>query len=201
MVENGLIKSGVVSTTSPLSLVEAKRHLRMIGVDSDDAYIQDCIDSAEAIIEEQTRLALRRSEYTASFPSFLTTQRNMQNLYLNRNPVVSITGFTMIDINDTPQTVSLYQLRTSLFPATLAPQAGRFWPLSKYRTMEAIQVVFVAGYADGQLPPKLKLAMRYLVSHLYEFREPIIAQSGVLPYELPRSITALLNSLRYGGFV
>ena len=200
MIENGLIKS-VQGLTSPLSLLEAKRHLRIIGVDSDDAYIQDCIDSAEAILEEQTMLALRQSQYVSTFPSFMTTLRNMQNLYLYRNPVVNIISFTMLDIDNIPRTVTNYQLRTSLYPATLAPLAGQFWPLSKYRTMEAIRVEYTAGFASFALPPKLKLAMRYLVAHLYEMREPIIAQSGVLPYEIPKSITALINSLKYGGFM
>lgn len=203
MIEYGLVEVSRIST-SPMSMKEAKAHLRIIGNDADPDYIQTLIDTAEAMLEELTMIALRRKIYTVTFPSFATTQRNMQNLYLPRNPVISVDSFTMQDINNVPQTVTNSQLRSSMWPATLAPLAGQFWPLSKYRTMEAIKVTFTAGFLGNSTDPrfiKSKAAMRYLLSHMYENREFMIADSGAVPYALPYSLKELINSLRYGGFL
>lgn len=200
MQDSGITELTVIGS-SPLSLADAKKHLRIIGLDADDAYIQLCIDSAEAILERRTMIALRRKTYRQTFPAFMYTGRNMQSLYLFRNPVVSISSFTMVDIDGTPQTVTNSQLRSSQWPATLCPIAGQYWPIAKYRTLEAIVVDFTAGYAFGKCPADMQLALRYLVSHLYENREFVIADSGAVPYALPYSLEALIKSFRYGGFV
>lgn len=203
MIEYGLVEL-TRNSTSPMSANEAKSHLRIIGNDGDPEYIQTLIDTAEAMVEEWTMIVLRRKQYVVTYPSFMTTQRNMQTIYLPRNPVVSVDSFTMLDINNDPQIVTNSQLRTSLWPARLQPLAGQFWPLSKYRTMESIRVEFTAGFQAGSKDPrymKSKLAMRYLLSHMYENREFVIADSGAVPYALPYSLKELINSLRYGGFL
>lgn len=200
MQDSGLTQLTTVGA-SPLTLDDAKKHLRIIGLDADDAYIQLCIDSAEAILERRTMIAMRYKTYRQTFPAFLHTARNLQSLYIMRNPVVSIQSFTMVDINDTAQAVTNYQLRSSQWPATLCPRAGQYWPIAKYRTLEAITVNFTAGYATNQCPADILLALRYLVSHLYENREFVIADSGAVPYALPFSLEALIKSFRYGGFV
>jgi uncharacterized phiE125 gp8 family phage protein len=200
MTETGLVQltDGIAISTSLLT--KMKSHLRIIGNDGDDEYLKDLIKSAEDIIENYCLTPLRIKQYRATYPAYFLNTRNMQNLYLYRNPVISVDSFTMMDYNNVAQTVTDYQLRTTKWPAVLCPLPGQFWPIARYRTLEAIVITFTAGYGEGLCPGRYSAALRALVSHMYEFREPVWA-SGAVPYDVPHTLQPLLDSLRYGGFL
>ena len=50
------------------------------------------------------------------------------------------------------------------------------------------------GYAEADVPAPILTAIRWMVAHLYEQRQPVVAGSTVI--ELPMGLYAILNPYR-----
>lgn len=175
-------------TASPVSLAEAKAHLRVYGTD-DDGLIAGYLMAAVQSAEKQTNLLLATQTWEMTLDQFPTDG----NVRLPRSPVQSITSITYVDSAGATQTITAgdYGLDKDVAPACIAPTFGKVWPTPRVQP-NAVTVRFVAGYT--QIPEPIRAAILLLVGHLYENREAVMV--GQSPSELPMGVESLLFPYR-----
>jgi uncharacterized phiE125 gp8 family phage protein len=155
----------VVSSASqqPISLTDAKAHLRVDG-DDENSLISSLIDAAVSAVEEETGRALAAQTWAYS------TTISTGCLHLPLSPVTSVSSITYYDTDDVEQslTVSDFYLLKDNDSAYLEPKDGTVWPTTKSRA-DALTVTFVTGYLS--IPPGLRQAVLLLLAHWFENRE------------------------------
>lgn len=147
----------------PITLAEAKLHLRVDHTD-EDAYITGLITAARLMCEQRTGKTLISSGWTAYGDSFTDT------LELPNPTVTAVASISYVDTNGTTQTLdaSAYRVDFVSDPARIKPVTE--WPATDDR-MNAVTVVYTAGYANaGAVPISLKQWMLLAVGDMYENR-------------------------------
>jgi hypothetical protein len=192
-------------TGEPLTLEQAKNHLR-VDFDDDDDLIASLLTSAREYVEEAThRICLPQTWQLTSdhFPGFGMDghPRHRGDGYpdlwdgiafkLPLGPVTSVPAIGYIDGNGVPQTLSPSQYVTDLttLPPRVTPLYGQIWPVPRYQ-VGAVNVTFIAGYGQANVPKKMLAAIRLLLSHWYEHREAAAAGDYK---EVPLGVQALLG--------
>lgn len=150
-------------TFEPLTLAEAKLHLRVDHVE-EDAYITALITAARLNCEQRTGLSVCSKTYSAyadSFPAEIELP----------NPITSsVVGIAYLDADGSLQTLdpAQYQVDIASHPARIRPVDQ--WPATAER-MNAVQVSYVSGFASaGQVPTPLKQWMLLAIGDMYEHR-------------------------------
>lgn len=170
----------VEPAVEPVSLADAKLHLRITQDDEDDL-IAGLIRGAREEVEAQTGLAL----ITQSWRLTLDCLPPAGRVALARCPVAEILSVTLYgaDGEATVLDPSAYDSDIVSRPARLIFAA----PLEPLRSMNGVEIDFSAGYgaAGDAVPDRLKQAMLLLVAHWYEFRgaygpadQPVSAPDG-----------------------
>lgn len=173
------------ATTEPLSLAEAREHLRVDHFD-DDGVISGCILAARQHIENVTGLVLSTSTWTMTLDGAPADGW----VLLLREPVQSVSAVRYYNTAGVLTTWSGTEWESDLnsSPPRIRPRETYSWPSVK-DVLSAVQVEFVAGYGGpDSVPQPVMHAMRLLVGHFYENRE---AASGALS-PLPFAVDALL---------
>ena len=165
----------VAPAVEPITLAEAKQHLRVSTTDQ-DTLITALIQAAREYVElycgrsliTQTREQTDDSFYDAAW-------HHAQRLYYG--PVQSITSIQYVDMNGDLQTVdtSIYTYNLVSDPATFYAAYGKFWPVPRFQK-DAVIITYVAGYAGtgspldlrGGVPEMIKTAIKMLVGHYYD---------------------------------
>ena len=125
----------------PITLIEAKEHLRVSG-DNEDQYIAALIATARRYVENYTgrqlvcatwRLGLKQFPGAAIFPP--------------KPPLVAVSSITYLDSGRTRQTLasSVYDVRTTPVPPFVEEAYGQVWA-SAYEETDSVQVNYVAGW-------------------------------------------------------
>lgn len=179
-------------TTEPVTLSEARLHLRLDAYDSpathpDDTLIQALISAARDWAEKFTGRSICRRVVEVGLDRFpgacwngLTCRQvgyDPEPIVLPGGPVQSILSVVYVT-TDGQQTLTDYQLDTNQEPATLWPAAGVSWPSTKDYQKDAVRVRYQVGYdlagdSPNQypLPLPIKQAILLVVGSLYENRE------------------------------
>lgn len=126
-------------------------------------------------------------------------------------PLYSVSSVKYYDTNGTLQTVS----SSDYFAITTAPRpcvafnasSFTFPSLQLYRP-EAIEITFVAGYANAAAVPYMaKVAIKMLATYWYEQRPAVVTASAAAPTattpalgEIPYGVTQIINMLRADGY-
>lgn len=190
----------------PLSTAQAKLHLRL---DSDqteeDGLVAAYVGACRAHLEDRTRRAWMTQTWTWTLDRFPCDARDWQRgshvpwtftdrpLELPRPPLQSVTSLRYIDLGGTQQTLdpSAYTVDTTSEPGRIVPAYGTTWPSTR-DVPNAVEVVFVAGYAEAdQVPLPLLQALRLLVGQWFEEREAVI--TGTIATELPNGVRSLIS--------
>lgn len=169
------LKRTVAPTTLPVTLIEAKAHLRVDIADEDTDITAKLGDAVEAV-EHITGRALMPQTWLLSCDGFPAV------LELTRVPVVSVTSIIYDDTTGTPQTLSpsLYTLNNADESriATIVPSFGTQWP-SALAHVNTVRVTYVAGYPDAaSVPESIKTWIKMMVGSMYENRESEIIDRG-----------------------
>lgn len=200
------IKVVTPSVSRPVSVSDAKRHMRIIGLDGDDEYIDFCIRAATEYVESKTFHTLCPTTYlmtTDQFP-FNIFNRNIpydhrrNSIMLPRNPVTAVTNFEYTDNDGNTNLITDYILSTNIQPARIVPQRGNVFPFADYYGLEAVRITFTAGYANDNYPYLGRQAILLMTAHMYEIREPLSEKAYA---KVPMSIDTLINKLKIHGFV
>ena len=177
-------------TVEPLTLTEAKAHLRVDGTD-DDTLITALIGAARSAAESYCN----RSFAQASFAIFLDAMPEYGNPIEILPDVSLVTAFTYADSSAVTQSVSSSDYVLDVDRRQLYPVATDPWP---YGTRVTIEVTAGPDTTASQqiLPDKAVLAaMKLILGDLYENREgQVLGQ----PININQTVHALLTPHRVG---
>lgn len=178
-------------TSEPITIAEAKAHLRVVGAD-DDAYIATLIVAARQAAEQATGRALMVQTWEVSFEQFKCGMK------LPKPPIVSVTSIKYLDLDGSLQTLDpgQYELNDYEEPVEILRPYAVIWPATQ-RHENAVRIRYVAGYASAAtVPQEIKSWMLLRIGLLYENRESVVA--GVPLAELP-FIDRLLDASKVWG--
>lgn len=177
MIERYAIRVVTQPPYEPLSLAEAKAHLR---IDDDitkwDALVTSYIKAARNWCEAFTGRALVQQTLEMS----LDTYPSAGVFELPRTPIVSVDSIKYVDNNGVEQTWAAAQYQTDLSsePARIALAYGGTLPSSIRGDLNEWRVRFTAGYPVGSpndqagytenIPDMLKLAMKVHITGSFE---------------------------------
>lgn len=173
----------------PVSTDEAKTHLRITHTD-DNTYIDTLVKAARLYCERATRRAFITQTWDLAAECF-----DDDEIELTPGPLQSITHVKYYDTDGTLQTLS-----TDVYEADITDCVGyarlkynQYWPTIRSGLYNGVQVRYVAGYGNSatDVPANIKHAIKILVSHWYEIREPVIVGASVT--DVPMSVSALLG--------
>jgi len=158
----------------PVSLAEAKQHLRVLTGD-EDALITALVLAATAHLDGRAGI-LGRALVTQTwdlrldcFPRFQWGAR----IELPMPPLQSVTSIKYLDDTGTETTIDPgdYVVEPGHYLGRIRPAYGLTWPTARDET-GAVRIRFVAGYGTAaDVPPPIKHAILLLVGHWWINRE------------------------------
>lgn len=170
------MKSKKISIGSePISLTQAKEHLRVLHTDEDD-YITTLISS----VRDFTEVYVNRILISTVFElSDIVVFDGMQLLH---TPVQDVTEIAYTDENGNDQTVDPLDYQVNTYENGCSFLNGTF-----PKFMENTKVTYTAGYSD--IPKTLHQAMLLMIAKMYENREDTVKNK-------PSAYDMLVNSYR-----
>ena len=151
----------------PVSLAEAKLHLRVDGGD-DDLLIGSLITAARQAAETITHrqfITARWKLVMDGFPGHA--------VLIHKSPLISVVAVEYLDMAGLAQTMpsSQYTVDAACEPARVTPIFGQTWPPTLPQ-IGAVSVTFDAGYGvAGAVPEGIKSWIKLRVGSLYAHRE------------------------------
>ena len=200
-------RSLVVATASgtgdrPVSVAEAKEHLRVVDTTDDDAYIGALIDAATTWCEDFCDRTFADKQYTVAFDDFFGTRIELPRPPVRLNAVSSGATVTIsyVDTGGATQTLTWAQSGTQQFrldrdhvPALVYPLYLEVWPSVRLDD-KSVQITYLAGYGgSANVPTPAKHAIKMLVGHWYLNREAV----GNAGQNVPLGVPALLEPLKW----
>lgn len=162
------IKTVTPGTGEPLSLADARGHLRVDG-DEEDTQISFFISAARRHIEACTGHRMRSETVDIFMDRF-----PYGGIELPVYPVTSITSITYFDTADaaTVWSSTNYQADLDSVPAVVAPKYSISWPSVTLRPMKGVAIRAVVGWST--VPDDLMAALRMCLAALYENRQAVV---------------------------
>ena len=173
----------------PITLAEAKSHLRITSTD-EDALIETWIKAAREYCEGYQNRAYITQTWEMALDSF-PSERIMK---IPLPPLQSVTPIKYYDPQGTEKEFSSddYEVDTYNQPGRISLGYGKSWPSETLRPVNGVIIEFKAGYGDtaDTVPAKVKQAIKVLIGELYEHRE--VTDVKELK-EVPFAVKALLG--------
>lgn len=171
----------------PVSLAEAKLHLRVDSPD-EDALITSLIAAARQAAETLTGRQLVTARWKLVLDSFpgpslmgvpagLPFSLPGHAILLPKCPVQSVFAIQYLDMASATQTMppAEYTADVACEPARITPVFGKIWPINLPQ-IGAVWVTFDAGYgAAASVPEGIKNWIKVRVGSLYAHREEVAA--------------------------
>ena len=175
--------------TEVLSVLDAKAHLRVTTAD-EDAYIEALVGASRTWFEEQTSRAL----ITQTWDLWLDGWPFAREIELPRPPLQTVTSVVYYDQDDAEATFasSNYLVDADATIGRVILNATASWPTTSLRPAKGVRVRFVAGQGDDvtDVSEIDRMAVRLLVSHFFELREPMI--TGTIVSEVPMGLRSII---------
>ena len=177
------------SSAEPVTLTEAKLHLREDGTEQ-DTRIESLISAAREYIEGQTGRYLMSQtirQYFDDFPEIGCPIR------LDVAPVQSVSSVNYLDEDGTSMVLATSDYRSDVTSDTTRIEEGydSTWPVTR-GVVNCVWVDVVAGYASASAVPRgLRQAILLLVGHWYENIEAVVI--GTTPNEVPLAVQSLVG--------
>jgi uncharacterized phiE125 gp8 family phage protein len=183
----------------PITLTEAKAHLRVDHTD-DDVLISALIQASRVYCEQFTGRAFITQTWEEVIDIFPVNE-----IMIPLPPLQSVTSIKYDDGGGVEQTLGLteYEVDAVSQPGWVVPVTSG-WPSSVWEGINSVRIRFVAGYAPGtnspidlaaNVPQSLKAAILLHVGQLYDQREDIVV--GTIVNKVPTGgIEHLLRQYR-----
>lgn len=184
------VREQTAPTVEPVSLAEAKLHLR---VDADDE--NALIDGLVVVARRHAEMISRRSFCTRTLEAKLDCWPYDGVIELAYPPLVSVTHVKYIDTAGVERTMSAadYIVDAHREPGRIVLAYDASWPPEILRPAAAVTIRYVAGYGDPEDVPEIyRQAMLLMIGHFYENREAVVAGQGVTISQLPLAVDSLL---------
>jgi uncharacterized phiE125 gp8 family phage protein len=178
--------------SEPVSLEEAKAHCR-IDTDTEDALVSSLILAARLHVEQALGLALIHQSWSL----YLDRWPDVAHVELPLAPLVGIDAVRLYSPSGSWVTLdpALFFADTVSRRPRLACTDAQAWP-APGRELNGIEIAFTAGYgvAADDVPSPLRHAIKLLVAHWYEAREPVsLGDDGEL---VPLTVASLISPYR-----
>ena len=177
---------------TPVSLGDAKAHLRVDGGD-EDALITALIETATAHIEHSHGLALITQGLTIirdGWPDNWLVE-------LPVSPLQSVTSITTFEADGGSFAFDAghWFVDTAMRPPRIVLHGTAPWP-QPGRRANGIEIAVTAGYGDeaDNVPTPIRQAVLLLVAHWFEQRELVSLGAG--SQEIPSTVASLLGPYR-----
>lgn len=168
----------------PITLDEAKKHLRVVIPDEDD-YILSLITAARQMAEGRLNRTLMLRTRRQVF------DRDSTSYVLRKPPVVSVDEVSVLDQAGVPTAIDATAFRVRQYgedaPSEIEALPGATWP-GLLRTGSLLAVDYLAGYPVGEVPAPIIAWMKLVIGALYEQRESMVVGVSVsmIPEEFNR---------------
>lgn len=174
-------------STEPITLAEAKAHLRVVVAD-DDAYITSLVAAAREMVEQRTGRALMPQRVRIGLDAFGAITK------LPRAPLAATPALVVkyYDEDGAQQTVGdqVYIVNEYVEPVQVTLAYGQQWPTAQARAA-SVTMEYDVGYADeAAVPVPLKQWMLLAIGTMYENREQNAAGAEI--FSIPESFMGLL---------
>jgi uncharacterized phiE125 gp8 family phage protein len=189
----------------PVSLVDARLHLRLDAVGSpavhpDDGLVSSLIVAARQYLDGRDGVlgrALITQTWRLDLPGF---PRDGAAIRLPLPPLQSVGSIVYVDAAGVPQTLSALAYEVVTGGGThgaVRPVHGGAWPAARDQS-DAVRITFTAGYGatGADLPAPLIHAIKLHLGVLYEQREA--AAPGTQMHAVPFAYDVLLAPYRLG---
>jgi uncharacterized phiE125 gp8 family phage protein len=183
----------------PVSLAEAKSHLRVDTTD-DDTYISTLIKAAREWVEEYLDRSLVYTQWQVKADQWPV------EFEMPRPPVATAGTHTAVtltyeSIDGTTKTVpsNEYRVDRDSVPGVVRNIYNGTWPSDALFDANAVTLTFWAGYGPDatNIPQVAKHACLFLIAHWYETRMPVMG-TGAVPQQVPLTVRSLLDSVQWG---
>jgi uncharacterized phiE125 gp8 family phage protein len=199
-----VVSTAPVSADRPVTVSEAKEHLRIVDFTGDDTYIGELIDAATRWCEDYCERTFQNCAYTVAFDDFYSLRIELPRppVRLNSSAASATVTISYVDTGGTTQTLTWAQSGTQDFrldkdhtPGLVYPLYLETWPSARLDD-KAVQITYLAGYGTvASVPQNAKHAIKLLVGHWYTHREPVVI--GTNASDVPLSVPALLEPLKW----
>lgn len=172
--------------TEPLTLAEAKLHLRVDASD-EDSYITALIQAAREFAEHITERAFVTQTWELALDAFPAAE-----LKLPKPPLASIVSIKYDDTAGTEQTIgsSFYVADLYSTPGWVLPAYATSWPATRDQA-NAVRVRYSCGYgAAAAVPQGIKNWILLRVGSLYAIREEMVPGRALQPAFVDRLLDA-----------
>ena len=183
----------------PITLADASEHLR---VDSEDdiGYISGLIAVAREYVDSVTGRVSAVTSWLLLAPTWdsLTSNLYSREIPLLRTPLLEVSSVKYY----APSSSTLTEITAENLIVVKGAEPGWLKVITALPTVDdrpdAIQIQFLAGYrADETVPPGHRHAIKMLVAHLYEQRQPVAFASC---QNIPYALDALISNQKVGGW-
>lgn len=188
-----MLRTITPAADSPISLVEAKAHLR-VDFDEDDAVI-------EALTLAATEFAqnLTQKRFVSQVVEWVSERGwNSGCLELPIAPVEAsgVASIMYVNWDGVQQTLdpSLYVVKTSGQSVKIIPSFGSIWPVLKPSVSEPVVIRFEVGVSPEDVSPIVKTAIKMILEHWYENRGAVVVDSRAVADEVPMTAREILIS-------
>lgn len=188
----------------PVTLTEAKAHLRVDSTD-DDVYIATLITAAREWVEQYLDRTLVHTQWGMRLDRF--PPDSLQDIELPRPPMVASGTATAVTLTYTAENGTTVAYSSNTFrvdrastPGAVKTLYGQTWP-PHLQDDNSIAVTWWAGYGPGgsSVPAAIRHAILMLCSHWYETRGATVS-TGAVPQDVPFGVRSLLDSMKWGTY-
>jgi uncharacterized phiE125 gp8 family phage protein len=186
----------------PVSVADAKEHLRVVDTTDDDEYIGLLIDAATTWAEDYCDRTFADKTYTVAFDDFFGTRIELPRppVRLNETGSEATVTISYVDTGGATQTLTWAESGTQDFrldrdhvPALVYPTYLDVWPSVRIDD-KSVQITYLAGYGGAADVPKPAVhAIKMMVGHWYANREAV----GNVGQNVPMGVAALLEPLKW----
>ena len=192
---NGSLNLVTGPTVEPVSLAEAKLHLR-VDINDDDVFISSLVETVRIQLERQYDTAFVNQSWDWYLDTFPNT-----SFEIPLWPLSSVTSIKYTDEDDSESTYSSdnYRVDTASKPGRVILKTAKSWPSVTLKEHNGVVIRFVAGYGAGStsVPAPIRQAIKLMVGDLYENRENVLIAQGVTVSNLQIERVLMAN---YRGF-
>ena len=178
------------ATANPLTLTEAKTHLK-VDTTADDTFITNLIKSATSSAQEYTN----RFFIATTIQQYGDKWEDISNLF--KSPVASVTVIKYVDPSGSLQTLStdVYFVDDVNKPARIGLKPNQSFPEIIDR-LNAIYVEYVVGIAAGpdEVDEGIRQALLLTIGNWYQNRQAVV--TGTIATELPMNAKFLLDQYK-----
>lgn len=178
MIEQWRLRLVTAPVVEPVSLDEAKEHLRVEMEMTDE---DPLIDSMTRSVRAECESIARRAFVTQTWDLILDAWPTTGVIEVPLPPLQSVTSITYVDSDEIGYTMPAtdYGVDADSEPGRIYLKAGKSWPGGSLRQVAGVKVRFVAGFSSADLVPDIyKAAIRLGLDVYYNNRDGASVQQS-----------------------